>query len=63
MNCYIEVKRTEKCIACSHEFHQEDMAVPVRIQDDMGYSIALMCDSCMGEYREHKERQSYLGLL
>jgi hypothetical protein len=63
MNCHIEVKRTDKCIACSHSFLEQDMATMVRIQDDMGYSLALMCDSCMGEYRQHKERQSFLGML
>ena len=63
MDCHIEVKRTDKCIACHHEFESHDMATMVRIQDDMGYSIALMCDSCLDEIRQHRERQSLLGIL
>lgn len=64
MNCYIEVKRTEKCVSCSHGFGEYDNATSVRIQDSMGYSIALMCDTCMDKYAEYRKQQELLmGIL
>jgi hypothetical protein len=60
MNCFIEVKRVEKCVACSRPFHSHDNATSVRVQDSMGYSIALMCDSCMDSYAEYRRRKETL---
>lgn len=60
MNCYIEVKKTENCIACNTVFQDKENAVPVRIQDNMGYSIALMCPSCLDAYSTYKKRKKHL---
>lgn len=60
MKCYIEIKRTEKCVACSKTFSDSDKAIPVRIQDNMGYSINVMCEDCMDTYSAYKKRKAAL---
>lgn len=63
MDCYIKVSRTDRCVACHKDFHGEERGAPVRIEDESGFSISLMCPSCMQkvtEYREHKK--SKLGV-
>lgn len=60
MQCYIEVKRTEKCVACGISLSGEVEAVPVRIQDNMGYSISAMCNPCMDMYSEYKKKKNQL---
>lgn len=60
MNCHIYIQRTQKCVACSKSFSEEDKAIPVRIEDNMGYSIHAMCESCMDKYSEYKKRKKSL---
>lgn len=60
MECYIEIKRLDKCVACHTSFTPEDKVVTVRIQDNSGYSISSMCESCMDAVNEYKKRKKEL---
>ena len=62
MDCYIQVKRTEKCISCTNAFKENENAIPVRIQDNMGYSISLMCESCMDMVKEYKAKKELFSV-
>lgn len=58
MNCYIEVKRTDKCVSCHTAFKDKNDAIPVRIQDNMGYSISSMCHTCMDMVKEYQRKKA-----
>lgn len=60
MHCHIEVRRTGKCVSCSKTFGAYDQSIKVRIKDSMGYSIALMCPTCMDTCLESKRQRSAL---
>jgi len=62
MNCYIEVRRTDKCISCSTAFEDAKNAIPVRIEDNMGYSISLMCNTCMDMVKEYKRKKELFSV-
>jgi RNase P subunit RPR2 len=60
MRCHIEIKRTEKCVGCSQPFQKNDNSTLVKIEDNMGYSLAVMCDSCIDKYSQYKKRKKVL---
>lgn len=60
MNCYIQIKRTDKCVACHTPFQKDDKVISVRIQDNAGYNISSMCESCMDAVILYKKRKKEL---
>lgn len=56
----IEVKRIGHCVACTKKLHKDDKIHEVRIQDDSGYSIAQMCNTCMDACLEYKRKKTLL---
>jgi hypothetical protein len=56
----IEVNRTGRCVSCSKAFGEFDNAIKVRVRDNMGYSIAHMCNTCMDVCLEHKRQKDTL---
>lgn len=61
MDCYIEVRRTDKCVACHKDFEGEEQGTPVRIEDESGYSISRMCTSCMEKVAAHRARKEAMS--
>ena len=57
MNVSIEVKRTEKCIGCAKSFSKDEHTTRVRIKNNLGYSICLMCDECTKAYQAYKRKK------
>ena len=61
VNCQ-NIKRNRECISCKEPFghHGVAHAVMVRVVDNTGYSIALMCHSCIDDCLEARARTASL---
>lgn len=59
MNCFIEVIRTESCIGCNKSIKEEEKAVPIRMRDNMGYTLSIICPTCIDTYSIYHNKKIF----
>ena len=60
MNCSIEVRRMHQCAGCGKGFGKKDTAIPIRLENNYGYSISVLCPTCMDLYKDYKAKKERL---
>lgn len=63
MNCYIEVRQTERCVACQKSLSHGEKPITVRIENELGFSINKMCQTCMDTYSAYKKKKDLLMMV